>query len=224
MKGLREIRADYDRDTIVLYQAYDDAIADAAIARGRFAAPSWSFHRMTWIKPSFLWLMHRSNWGTSKGQSRVLAVRITRSGFDRALSLGVSTDPCARVFRSYEAWRQAFDAAWVHVQWDTERALSGAGLGYYSVQVGLSRHVTTEFVDDWIVSITDVTERVAKMRAFVRGGRSERARALLPPERLYEVAPGVIADRARHIANGRARELSECASVRAFGVCGSAPE
>lgn len=191
MKSQREIRADYDRDTIVMYQAYDDRIADSALAHGRFVAPQWSFQRMTWIKPSFLWLMHRSHWATSKGQTRVLAVRMSRAGFDRALAMAVSTDPTARSFRTYDEWRSAFDGAPVHVQWDTERALSGAALGHYSIQVGLSRHVTREFVDDWIVSITDLTERTAKMRAFVQGGRTDRAKALLPVERVYDVPSSV---------------------------------
>ena len=48
-----EIRADSDRDTIAVYQAYSPAIADAALKAGRFVPP-FSFHRMTWIKPSFL--------------------------------------------------------------------------------------------------------------------------------------------------------------------------
>ena len=56
MPAEREIRSDYDRETIVVYQAYAPAIADAALAAGRFVPP-FSFGRMTWIKPSFLWLM-----------------------------------------------------------------------------------------------------------------------------------------------------------------------
>ncbi len=51
MAAQYEIRADYDTDTIVVYQAYAPAIADAALRAGRFVAP-FSFHRMTWIKPS----------------------------------------------------------------------------------------------------------------------------------------------------------------------------
>ncbi|MDB5288908.1 MAG: hypothetical protein JWL69_149 [Phycisphaerales bacterium] len=51
-----EIRADYDRQTIVVYQAYRPQIAEAALAAGKFVPP-FSFGRMTWIKPSFLWLM-----------------------------------------------------------------------------------------------------------------------------------------------------------------------
>jgi len=73
-----EIRADFDRDTIAIYQAYSSAIADAALEAQRFVPP-FSFHRMAWIKPSFLWLMHRSHWAQKSGQERTLAVRIKRS-------------------------------------------------------------------------------------------------------------------------------------------------
>lgn len=40
---------------------------------------------MTWIKPSFLWMMYRCGWGTKEGQETVLAVDISRRGFDWAL-------------------------------------------------------------------------------------------------------------------------------------------
>lgn len=79
-----EIRADYDAETIVMYQAYSPAIAIPALRDKRFVAP-FSFNRMTWIKPSFLWLMERSNWGQKSGQEHILAVHIKRSGFDEAL-------------------------------------------------------------------------------------------------------------------------------------------
>ena len=44
MAAFREIRADYDRETIVVYQAYSQAIATAAIRAGRFVPP-FSFGR-----------------------------------------------------------------------------------------------------------------------------------------------------------------------------------
>jgi len=46
----REIRADYNAATIVVYQAYRKEIALAALAAGRFVSP-FSLNRMTWIKP-----------------------------------------------------------------------------------------------------------------------------------------------------------------------------
>ncbi|MGH3392166.1 MAG: DUF4291 family protein, partial [Actinomadura sp.] len=40
---------------------------------------------MTWIKPSFLWMMYRCGWGTKEGQETVLAIEVTRDGFEWAL-------------------------------------------------------------------------------------------------------------------------------------------
>ena len=78
---------------------------------------------MTWIKPSFLWLMHRSNWGQKSGQECVLAVRLTRTGWEKALSLAVLTSFVPGVFASPDEWAEQFAAAQVHVQWDPERSL-----------------------------------------------------------------------------------------------------
>jgi hypothetical protein len=83
MPAERKIRAYYDAGTIVVYQAYSAEIALPALAAQRFVAP-FSFGRMTWIKPSFLWLMERSNWAQKAGQEYVLAVRITRAGWEEA--------------------------------------------------------------------------------------------------------------------------------------------
>lgn len=193
MSSQYAIRADYDRDTLVVYQAYNDVIADRALEAGRFVAP-FSFHRMTWIKPSFLWLMHRSNWGQKRGQHRTLAIRIRLSGWTSALSQGVLTAPDPRIHGSAEAWEAAFQRAHVHVQWDTERSLRGAALQHYSIQVGLSRHVIRDFVDDWIVEIRDLSAEVAKIRGHLQRGDAKRATRLLPPERLY-TPPQAIADR-----------------------------
>jgi len=59
----RKIRAFYTKDFIRVYQAYSDDIADSAIENGTFVSPPFSMTRMTWIKPSFLWMMYRSGWG-----------------------------------------------------------------------------------------------------------------------------------------------------------------
>lgn len=100
---------------------------------------------MTWIKPSFRWLTH-CNWAQRSGQDRILRVRIRRSGWDRALAIGVLTSPDGPIFGNAAHWQTAFEHAHVHVQWDTERAPRGAALDHYSIQVGLSRHVIREFV------------------------------------------------------------------------------
>ncbi|QHC18882.1 DUF4291 family protein [Streptomyces sp. GF20] len=172
-----QIRADYDARTIVVYQAYSSAIADAALRAGRFVTP-FSFQRMTWIKPSFLWLMHRSNWARKPGQERVLAVRMTRDGWEQALSQAVQTT----------AVPKAVAQAAVHVQWDPERSVRGAALNHYSIQVGIGRHLIRTFAEDWVVSLTDLTSQAHKAAALVRNGRASQAQRLLPAERVYPMS------------------------------------
>jgi hypothetical protein len=187
MPQQREIRGDFDRETIVMYQAYAPKIADAALEAQRFVPP-FSFNRMTWIKPSFLWLMHRSNWGQKSGQEYVLRVRIKRSGWEKALSLAVLTSFAPGVFASSADWAKQFAAAKVHVQWDPERSLRGAGLPYSSIQVGLSRHVIHEYVEQWIVGIEDYTPRVRKTYGLLQSGQADKAKRQLPAERIYPVS------------------------------------
>jgi hypothetical protein len=183
-----EIRADYDDLTIVVYQAYGAQIALPALEQGGFVPP-FSLNRMTWIKPSFLWLMERSNWGRKSGQEHTLAVRISRAGWDEALSQAVLSHPEPGVFPDADEWRRQMDRAQVVVQWDPERSLRGASLEHRAIQVGLSRHVIRRYVEEWVVEIRDYTPLVRKMDNMLRSGAADQARKLLPPERVYPVAP-----------------------------------
>jgi hypothetical protein len=187
MTRLHEVRADFDRETIVVYQAYRNTIADAALAAGKFVAP-FSFGRMTWIKPSFLWLMERSNWGRKSDQERILAIRIHRSGWDKALSEAVLTSFVPRVHHTFAEWQTQFELTRVHVQWDPERSIRGKTLEYRSIQVGLSRKIINEYVDDWIVELKDVTPLVHKIRRLCDEGHVQRAKDLLPDEKNYQMA------------------------------------
>ena len=80
MPKQQDIRADYNNRIITVYQAYGKAIALPAIQNNRFEAP-FSFNRMIWIKPSYLWLMERSNWGTKSNQDYILGIKIKRDCF-----------------------------------------------------------------------------------------------------------------------------------------------
>ena len=173
----REIRADYDESTIVVYQAFREAIAAPAVAGQKFVPP-FSLDRMTWIKPSFLWMMERSGWGTKPGQEHVLAVRITRIGWEDALNQAVLSD-------------QETDRAPVRVQWDPERSIRGAKLPYRSIQVGLGRHIVRRYVEEWVREIRDVSDLVSRLRRLREAGEHGEAERLLPPERVYPVPPAI---------------------------------
>jgi hypothetical protein len=182
--NIYEIRADYDDRSILVYQAYPKAIALPAAQNNRFVPP-FSLNRMTWIKPSFLWLMERSNWGLKSGQEMILAIRITRGGWEEALSQAVLTSYDPRVHRHYDEWAAQFEKALVHVQWDPERTLRGKSLPVNSIQVGLSRHIIEKYVNEWTIEIQDATPSVRKIYGLLQQGQEAKAKGLLPKERIY---------------------------------------
>lgn len=181
MAPQRAIRAVFDADTIVVYQAYRREIALAALAAQRFVPP-FSLGRMTWIKPSFLWMMERCGWASKPGQEHVLAVHLRRDAFEAALRLAVLTHPEGG---DGERWREELETSPVRVQWDPERSLRGGKLEHRSLQVGLGRGVIESYASEWIVRLEEVTELAHRIQRLREAGEWERARALLPNEREY---------------------------------------
>ena len=169
----QQIRARYDERCVVVYQAFNHAIADAALEAQRFVPP-FSVSRMTWVKPSFLWMMERCGWATKPNQERVLAVHVLRAHFEAALASAVSTS-LARTHAD------------VRVQWDPERNLRGGKCDHRSLQLGLGRALAQDYATKWIHRIEDLTPLVKKLAALRREGEFDRAAALLPRERVYEL-------------------------------------
>ena len=118
----RQIRASYTAETITVYQAYSPAIAEPALAAGRFVEP-FKRGRMTWIKPSILWMAYRCGWATKVDQERALAIEITRDGFEWALAHASLSHHEAGTYADRGEWERAKAAAPVRIQWDPERDL-----------------------------------------------------------------------------------------------------
>ncbi|MBY0238570.1 MAG: DUF4291 domain-containing protein [Burkholderiaceae bacterium] len=181
---LRQIRAVYDDTTIRVYQAYSDAIADSALVNGTFVSPPFKMERMTWIKPSFLWMMYRAGWGfKDAGQNRILAIDISREGFEWALANSCLShaDPSM----SKEEWGRTKDNAPVRIQWDPERDLHLQPLPHRAIQIGLSRQAVDLYVNQWIQRVTDVTPLAHRIHRLLEDGRVTEAQRLLPQERPY---------------------------------------
>lgn len=188
----RQIRAIFDADTIRVYQAYNDAIADAAVANGTFVSPPFSMNRMTWIKPSFLWMMYRAGWGRKDaGQARILAVDITRAGFESALEQSCLSHFDPSLYANHEEWQRRRDMTSVRVQWDPERDIHANALDHRSLQIGLSGPVVRLYVEDWIRAVTDITAEVRRIKAMIDGGDTSGAMRALPREAVYPLPEAV---------------------------------
>jgi hypothetical protein len=180
----RQIRATYTDDTLRVYQAYSRSIADPAVCAGRLVAP-FKRDRMTWIKPSFLWMMYRSGWATKPGQEHVLAVDITRDGFEWALGHASLSNFEAGTYADHASWLARKAVTPVRIQWDPERDLALAPMEHRAIQIGISGDAVRRYVDGWIVDITDVTPAVREIAAQVSARNLDAARAALPDERPY---------------------------------------
>jgi hypothetical protein len=186
------IRALHTASTITVYQAYAPEIGLPAVQEGRFPA-AWKRDRMTWIKPSFLWMMYRCGWGTKEGQETVLAVEISRDGFEWALTNACLSSYARATHPDRAAWQRQLKRAPARVQWDPERDLRLQPRPYRSLQLGLSGEASRRYAGEWTIAIRDVTPLAHEVHAMVKGGELDSATRLLPEERLYPVEDELLA-------------------------------
>ena len=159
----RHILAQFDDESVVVYQAYPLDIGLYAAKHGRFG-PGFSFTRMSWIKPNFLWMMFRSGWGSKEGQEVTLAIRLQRTAFDAIVLAGVPTSFDPKRFGSEAEWRSAGAAASVLSQWDPDHDPAGAPLDRRAIQLGIRGRTLKQFATEWIHSIEDISALVAAQR------------------------------------------------------------
>jgi len=184
----KEIRAVYDETTIRVYQAYNHRIADEAVELQTFGK-SFKMERMTWIKPSFLWMMYRSGWAAKEGQERILAIDISREGFETILSKAILSSFNSKLYDSHEKWKEKLHQAEVRCQFDPERDIYGNPLDYRSIQLGIKGKTVEDYVKKWIKKITDITSEVKQMKSRVENRQLNNLE--LPKESVYSVTAAV---------------------------------
>lgn len=172
----RHVLAQYDEESVVVYQAYCPEIADYAVKHQKFGGGKFSYGRMSWIKTNFLWMMYRSGWATKSGQERVLAVWVRREGFDKILSYALT----GRDEKERNVARTP-----VRLQWDPDHTPSGTSEQRRAIQLGLRDEVLASYGSEWIVEIRDVTEFVQTQYEHVKKG--ELSELLVAEERVYPV-------------------------------------
>lgn len=179
-----EIRALYKEDTIRVYQAYNENIANEAVKKGTFGN-SFKRDRMTWIKPSFLWMMYRCGWGTKENQEHILAIDIKREAFDYIVQNAVISTYNSDMSISQSEWKEQIKNFDIRCQWDPERDIYGNPLGYRSIQLGLRGNALQKYVNEWIVNITDITAYVKDLKEKMNKGID--ISSLLPHETIYTI-------------------------------------
>lgn len=190
----RHILAQFNETSVVVYQAYRPAIGEFAARNGYFGG-DFSFSRMSWFKPNFLWMMYRSGWGTKEGQETTLAIWIGRSFFDSVLDQGVPSTYDATLYADVGSWKKAVAASQVRLQWDPDHQPAGNTVARRAIQLGLRDRVLQEYAREAILEIEDISRFVGEQRRKAQPAMYQEL--LTPVERVYVPASAAIAAKLR---------------------------
>ncbi|WP_271764736.1 DUF4291 domain-containing protein [Aquimarina algiphila] len=160
------IMAQYDDEKIVVYQSYRPEIGNFAV-QNQFFGGAFSFERMTWIKPNFLWMMYRNGWGTKEGQEVVLAIHLKRQAFENYLKNAVYSSFKPTLYSSYEVWQKNVQNSNVRLQWDPDHDPYGVKQERRAIQIGLRKEFVKSYAKDDILEIEDISEFVVEQYKLV---------------------------------------------------------
>jgi len=158
----KHILANYDDETIIVYQAYRPSIGNFALENGYFGG-DFKYTRMSWIKTNFLWMMYRSGWGTKPDQEIILAIRLKTTFFDSLLTQTVDS--------SYS----------VRLQWDPDHNPLGNKVERRAIQLGLRNEALFSYGKTEIIEIINMTDFVAEQRQNIK----DVNKLIIPRERVY---------------------------------------
>lgn len=214
----------YDDEGVYVYQAYCHEIADWAIEHQKFGGPGFNPRRMTWIKPSFAWVLYRSGYGRKHNQERVLKIKLSHE------TIGAILEECE--------CKHGGGGSLGRVQWDPARDLYTVEngeprkfLGKRAIQIGMKGRLSEQYVMSTI-SIEDVTDlahlvgeahaAAESKRYYSRSGETEGFASplealteYLPLEREYipqcsdaalerlGMVPGITADQVAGLGRGK---------------------
>jgi hypothetical protein len=155
------LRAHFDDTTVTVLQSHAVELAEQVVAAGRFNVPGWHPGRTTRFRLSLGSALLRSERGMKPGRERLLAVKLSRSGFDELLNMAVLDDYVPALYPSRHAFRLATRFAQVLVSWHDDVDADGVELGAATVRVALRESALRAFTERWVVAVEDWTPLLA---------------------------------------------------------------
>lgn len=159
-KDGKHILAQYNDDSIIVYQAFKPSIAEYAVKHQKFGGEEFSFSRMSWVKTNFLWMMYRCGWASKKHQDRVLAVTISRAGFNEILAHAYT----AEFQKSRKLQTSDIE---VRLQWDPDHTPSYEKCPRKAIQLGLKGKILMKYSTEWVQQIEDITDFVHEQKKIL---------------------------------------------------------
>ncbi len=184
-KSGQHILGHQDDKLIVVYQAYKNTIADFAVKNQYLGGSDYSYGRMSWIKPNFLWMMYRCGWAEKENQERVLAFWIDKSDFESILKEAVLSSFNQQYYETQEEWKKELASKEVRLQWDPDHNPSGNKIERRAIQLGLKGTVLEKFGREQINRIEDITEFVKQQKQLLDSKQLDKL--LVPIETIFKM-------------------------------------
>lgn len=179
----RYIIGQFNESSVFVYQAFNERIAAFAVKEQQFGGPDYDFNRMTWLKPSFLWMMHYSGWAKKENQEKVLAIRLCRKGFNEMLEHANLICEKGRCTPAQLDSTIAGNPAQILLRWEPYHDLFGKVTEREAVMIGLRGKAMRRYNEQWIQEIEDITDFVKAQQSLLQQGNKETGK--LPRERVY---------------------------------------
>ncbi|WP_276501789.1 DUF4291 domain-containing protein [Terrimonas pollutisoli] len=169
----RQVIGSHDTNSIIVYQAFKPQIANYAVSKQKFGGDHYSFNRMSWIKPGFLWMMYRAGWASKEDQQHILAITFPMSCFKMILQQATISSFDGRLFVTEQDWKKELAKTDVRLQWDPDHDPYGNKLERKAIQIGMKGETLKKFCTEWISKIEDITGFVKEEYAKVANQQIE---------------------------------------------------
>lgn len=178
---------------IVVYQAYNKQIAEYATSNQKLGGNYFSYNRMSWIKPNFLWMMYRCGWAEKENQENVIAIWIKKSDFETILDNVVYSSFQENIYQSREQWQSELEQKEVRLQWDPDHDPFGNKQERRAIQLGLKGSILKTFGEEMIQKIENITDFVKTQKQFV--SKNEIENLIVPTEKPYITTNQILNDK-----------------------------
>jgi Domain of unknown function (DUF4291) len=180
-------------ENIIVYQAFNPQIANYAVANQQFGGNAYSFNRMSWIKPGFLWMMYRAGWAGKEQQENILRITLPIIHFKTILQQATFSSFNSDVYATKESWKTELEKTAVRLQWDPDHDPYGNKQERKAIQIGMKDEILKKFCTEWIVKIEDITDFVKEEHEKVLANKVEEVN--VPFEEVIELNDEAIEQR-----------------------------
>lgn len=186
----RQIIGRLEGGNIIVYQAFNPNISKYAVENQKFGGEFYSFNRMSWIKPGFLWMMYRAGWASKEHQQRILAITLPMEHFKTILRNATISSFDETIFATHDEWKTELAKTEVRLQWDPDHDPHGNKQARKAIQLGMKGEILKKFAAEWITTIEDITPFVHNEHQKVKADSLNELN--IPYEEIIELNDEVI--------------------------------